>query len=269
MSEATMHRIGILGCGNMGAAIIRALAKSSEFITELVIYDIDSELVSSLATEVSAKIAGSVEELNESSELIILAVKPQILPSIFPILAKKPNQNYISIAAGVSLETLSSSLSSKQIIRFMPNIAASVGKALTAISPHEEASRELTRLAESIGATFGVITRIPEKQMSAFIGISGSAIAFFYQFLHAIALGGTQQGIPYNQSVTIAAETFSGAIELMKDSEELPASLITSVTSAGGTTIEGIHALEQGNFTGTVMGAVKAAAERGLKLEKQ
>ncbi len=262
-----MKTIGILGCGNMGAAIIRALASAGSF--GIIIYDVNREVTSALAAELAIRTAGTIEELNEQSDLVVLAVKPQILPSLFDILSAKGGQQYISIAAGVSINTLSSGLHSESIVRFMPNIAASVGKAITAIAPGEKASEELISTAQEVASTFGAMTIVPEHLISAFIGISGSAIAFFYQFLHAIALGGTKQGIPYQQSVSIAADTFSGAIELMKQSGSTPASLITSVTSAGGTTIEGIHALEEGGFTGTVMNAVEAASLRGIELEHQ
>lgn len=262
-----MDTIGIIGCGNMGSALIRAIASSDTVSSDIVVFDIDTDKAASLASAISGRMAASVQDLQESCDLTIVAVKPQVLPSLYPALSQKRGQPYISIAAGVSIDTLSRALSSSKIARFMPNIAASVGKAVTAVAFHPDTDQRMRDLCVSLAETCGAVTQLPEHLFPAFIGISGSAIAFFYQFLHAVALGGTKMGIPYPESVRIASETFSGAVDLMLQSGNDPGSLLTSVISVGGTTIAGIHELEKGGLNSTVMSAVEAATQRAIDLE--
>ena len=155
----------------------------------------------------------------------------------------------------------------------MPNIAATVSESITAVSPGQNASKEFIKEAVKIAESIGKAIVLSESQMSAFTGLSGSGIAYVLSFIHALALGGTEQGIPYNQSLQIAIQTVNGATAILsKDSnkgkpEENPISLLTKVTSAGGTTIAGVRALEEGRLTATVMDAVKRASNKATDLE--
>lgn len=263
-----MRKIGFIGCGNMGASMARAFTHSSPDL-KLFLYDIDNKISTQLAFELNAQSVPSLESLNEQTDITILAVKPQILPLLYPLLAKlNENHSYISIAAGVSIKSLSKGLNSNQIIRFMPNIAAAVSKAVTAVAASPEAEAHFVKIANDLALMCGTLFPLEEKLFPAFIGISGSAIAFFYQFLHAVALGGTKEGIPYAQSLAIASQTFSGAIDYMAESGKNPQELITSIISAAGTTIEGIAALEKGGLSAAVIQAVTAASQRAKDLEK-
>ncbi|MGM0431263.1 MAG: pyrroline-5-carboxylate reductase [Spirochaetota bacterium] len=262
-----MQTIGIIGCGNMGSAIARGIATSSKLNLDIILFDADSDKAAILASEISAVVADSLHSLQQQSDVTMLAVKPQILPDLYPLLAEEANQQYISIAAGVSIETLSSNLGSSAVCRFMPNVAASVGKAVTAAAFQTDCTTEFKQFCLSVAATFGTVFELPEKLFSAFIGISGSAIAYFYQFLHAVALGGTREGLSYPESVTLASNTFAGAIELLQASGEDPIALQTTVLSAGGTTVHGLYHLEHG-FTSEVMDAVSAASKRASDLER-
>jgi pyrroline-5-carboxylate reductase len=262
-----MIKIGFIGCGNMGASMARAFSLST-YDLELFLYDTDLEKCRELSSELKAQAENSLESLIDHTDITILAVKPQILPLIYPKVSKlKTNHSYISIAAGVSINSLSKGLNSNQIIRFMPNIAASVSKAVTAIAAAPEADEDFIQLANNLASSCGTPVPLPENLFPAFIGISGSAIAFFYQFLHAVALGGTKEGIPYAQSLSIASQTFAGAIELMVKSGSSPQNLVTTVISAAGTTIEGITALETGGMNAAVISAVSASSQRAKDLE--
>jgi len=263
-----MRKIGFIGCGNMGASMARAFTLSS-YDLDLYLYDTDTEKCTNLSSEIGAQAVTTIETLVLQTDITILAVKPQILPLLYPILSKvKENHFFISIAAGVSINTLSKGLNSNQIIRFMPNIAASVSKAVTAIASSTNINELFFQTANNLALTCGTPFPLAENLFPAFIGISGSAIAFFYQFLHAVALGGTKEGIPYAQSLAIASQTFSGAIELMIKSGSSPQEIITKITSAAGTTIEGISALENGGMNAAVMNAVTASSQRAKDLEE-
>jgi pyrroline-5-carboxylate reductase len=262
-----MQTIGIIGCGNMGSAVARAIAVSEQLDLSIMLYDADANVSAALAAEISAVIAASIEELQHKSDIIMLAVKPQILPELYDLLSRRKDMKYISIAAGVAIETISAKTGSSDVVRFMPNIAASVSQAVTSVSYSDGCSDEFRKTAFTIASCFGTAVELRESLIPAFIGISGSAIAYFYQFLHAVALGGTKEGIPYDQAVEIASHTFRGAVELLEASGEQPVSLMTKVLSAGGTTVAGIHELERG-FAADVMNAVHASAQRAIDLEQ-
>ena len=268
-------KIGIIGVGNMGAAIAEGMKKSFPEIV-IGIMDIDSQKAKELSDSIEGKIfqSDNFEDFCLYSDIIILAVKPQYLDGLFVKLSGyTQNKKIISIAAGKTISYFIEKTGSNNIIRFMPNIAATVGESITAVSPGQNASEDFIKEAVEIAESIGKAIVLSESQMSAFTGLSGSGIAYVLSFIHALALGGTEQGIPYNQSLQIAIQTVNGATAILtRDDEkgkpeENPISLLTKVTSAGGTTIAGVRALEEGRLTATVMDAVKRASNKATDLE--
>ncbi len=268
-------KIGIIGVGNMGAAIAEGLKKSFPDIV-IGIMDTNREKAEQVAKTVSGKIfkSDNYKDFCSYSDIIILAVKPQYLDGLLEKLSKYTNnKNIISIAAGKTIKYFEERSGSKNIIRFMPNIAATVGEAIVAVSYGENTSEEFIKEAVLIAESMGKAIVLSETQMSAFTGLSGSGIAYVLSFIHALALGGTEQGIPYNQSLSIAIQTVKGASAILTKNLqsggeiENPINLLTKVTSAGGTTIAGIRALEEGGLTATVMDAVDMASRRASDLE--
>jgi len=137
-----------------------------------------------------------------------------------------------------------------------------------AVSFGEEADAGFKKDALEIARAVGVPFEIPEKQMAAFTGLSGSGIAYVFSFIHALAMGGVNAGIKYDDSLAIAIATVEGAVAVMKSADTHPAELVSRVASPGGTTIEGIRALEQAGFNAAVMEAVSAAARKAALMEK-
>lgn len=261
-----MKKIGIIGAGNMGGAI--ALALSAEKEWQVSIFDTDKAKLESLP---NCTVATSMEELVQGSELVLLAVKPQVLPSLYPLLRKAGSRQkrWISIAAGVSLETLTENLGTEEVVRFMPNLAAKVRQSVTAVAPSVKASESLKETALAVAELFGSAFILPEDQIAAFTGISGSAIAYVFQFFHALAMGGVAEGLPYPQALAIARDTCLSAAALQKQEGMNPVALATMVCSAGGTTIEGMKALAEGSFDATVMAAVSASSAKFRLLEEK
>ncbi len=257
-----MVKVSFIGCGNMGFAIAKALSVTKEY--EITLYSPNLEKTEAKAQSISANATDSLPIALASSDLIILAVKPQVLPSLYDELKEAKGKTFISIAAGINLKTLKENLLTDQVIRFMPNLAASEKASVTAYTYLDP---KLEEIANKVASSFGSAFFLPEAQFSAFIGISGSAIAYVFSFIHALALGGTEAGIPYQTAVKIATDTLLSGVKLEQSSGECPISLMSRVCSAGGTTIEGVHALEEGAFTSTVMNAVLAAANKNIKLE--
>lgn len=258
-----MQKLGIIGCGNMGGAIARSLPGKA------IVYDSDPRKVEDLKKLADIEAASSLEDLLAKVECILLAVKPQILPSLYPLLRKQQSNKkaWISIAAGVPLSVLAKELESEEVVRFMPNIAASQKAAVTAYAAHQNCSEEHIAYARSIAQSFGQAFALNEHQFSAFIGISGSAIAFMLQFCHALSMGGVKGGIPYSQALEIVSATMNSTNALLSSSKSHPVELATMVCSAGGTTIEGMQALSEGAFDAVVMHAVHASCEKSKAME--
>ncbi len=259
-------RISIIGTGNMGSAIARALSTTDH---EVCVFDAVQEKAEELARECETiKLLPSIKSAS-GSDAVILAVKPQILPGLYQMLREVETDLWISIAAGVPLSVLEDHLGTGNVIRFMPNIAASAKKAVTAIAAGNGVPAEGRELAFEIAGTFGTSYFLPESLFPAFIGISGSGIAFMFEMMHYMALGGVRAGIPYPDALSIVRDTMASAAAAQKSTGKNAIELETMVTSAAGTTIEGVRKLQDGNLGAAVMAAVDASVERSISLENK
>lgn len=259
-----MKTIGFIGCGTMGSAIVRNIAPLNTW--NILLHDIREEVGKDLASETHSTFV-SLEQLLEQADTVVLAVKPQSLFELYVQLKSYQATQWISLVAGVSLETLSQQLHSSDIVRIMPNIAASVGKAVTAVSPHKEAETQFVEEVMAFVNTFGFGHQLEEKDLAAFIGVSASAIATCFAFLHGMAMGGVQQGLPYATALTLISDTVEGATALSRQTKRHPEELLTQVCSPGGTTIEAMKIVGESGFMGILMESVEAASEKARELE--
>ncbi len=257
-----MKRIGIIGSGVMGSAIARSLGDG------VMIYDTQAHQLAQFKGESDIVCTSSLDALLQGSETVILAVKPQSLPSLYPALAPH-DRLWISIAAGISLTHLSSALKSTKIIRMLPNIAALQKRSVTAVAAHPGCTRPSVEQALTIARSFGDAIELEERLFDGFIGISASAIAYMLHFVNALALGAVAEGIPYPDAQRIITSTMESATALLKASGAHPIELASRVCSAKGTTIEGLQALAEGGFDATVMDAVRRSAEKSRILEAE
>lgn len=264
-----MKSIGFIGAGNMGAAISLGL-RSAHPKLGLAFYDLDREKAEQAAAECGGSVCSSYAELFKRTEVIVIAVKPQHLTALFADINElSRNREFISIAAGKPVSLFTTNLRTSKVIRFMPNLAAKVGESVVGISAVEGLDEEFRSTAFEAAKAIGIPVEIPERLMPAITGLSGSGIAYVFAFLHAMALGGTDAGFSYQQALDIAYSTCRGAVEVLRSEGIGPAEYLTRVTSAGGTTIRGIKALEEGGLTPTVMEAINAAAERAREIESE
>jgi pyrroline-5-carboxylate reductase len=178
----------------------------------------------------------------------------------------RPYHLLISIAAGATLATLEAALPVSRIIRAMPNTPALVGAGMTALAPGRRATPEDTALALELFQAVGQAAVVEERLMDAVTGLSGSGPAFVALFIEALADGGVKAGLPRTLAHNMAVQTVLGAARLCHEEDLHPGKLKDLVASPGGTTIEGLHALEKGGFRGLVMSAVTAAAARAKEL---
>jgi len=270
-----MNNIGFIGLGNMGASILKAVANSDKNL-KIGIFDTDIEKANILKSELSdfnenITIEKNLSDLVDNSSVVMLCVKPQILAKLYAEIqfACYNDPLFISIAAGIKTSTLAKELESKRIVRFMPNLAAKCNKSVTAICASSSTGDADVQTAMQIAEKFGSAFVLDEDKFSAFIGISGSAIAFVFEFAHSIALGGTHEGIAYDVALDIAFQTMDSAKSLFEVDKENPISLMSKVCSAGGTTIEGIKTLSDYNFSSAVINSVVNTSKKSKELEKK
>ncbi|MFW5800929.1 MAG: pyrroline-5-carboxylate reductase family protein [Spirochaeta sp.] len=273
-----MQRIALFGYGNMGAAFGQALHRSFPGIS-IMVAEVDRGRADAAVREIDARII-MPDKLSEPNalaalddfqpEVILLAVKPfQFSQLSVALRAYCRNSIVISLMAGVGLATLEAGLGTTRIVRFLPNLAAAYGKSVTAVTPHASVPAEDLETATAVAESAGTAVLLPEDQISSLIGISGSGIAFAFQFLHALSLAGTQAGISYPRSLEIAISTLEGAAAAVRESGIHPAEYVTRVCSPQGTTIQGIAALEKHGFTASVMHAVHDTVQRSRDMEKE
>jgi pyrroline-5-carboxylate reductase len=261
-----MKRIGIVGFGIMGEAFAAGIGRKLPQAA-LTAFDVRRDRVLAAAHGLNIVPAETASEVFRTCDVTIVCVKPQDFTAMASEAREASrDRSVISILAGRKIAAVADGLATDQVARFMPNIAATKGAALVGVSFHPNASPRLREDALAIAEALGSAIEIPEKLMSAVTGVSGSGLAYVFQFAHALAQGGVAAGFDYRTALSVAVSTLEGAASLLKDGTH-PIELVSRVTSAGGTTIQGIRALEKGGLTATVMEAVEASARKASEME--
>lgn len=262
--------IGVLGCGNMGGALARSLVSSRTAAPkDIFVYDTLPGAMEALKQDLGVQTVVHAEDLPLRSDVLILAVKPQIFHHIAPGLKPKsgPKEKVvISVMAGVTSGTIRGHFPDDwQVVRAMPNLPLSVGEGATAIETdgHSEAT---LLLVERLFSAAGRAVRVGSHQMDAVTGLSGSGPAYVFEFLEGLILAGVKAGLAREASATLVMETAKGALKLLESGKEGPAQWTAKVCSPGGTTIHGVHVLETAGFKGILIAAVEAAVKRSKEL---
>ncbi len=263
------YLIGFIGCGNMGGALVRAVAKSVGG-NNVAVCDYAAEKAQTLANECGATVL-SASELVQNCHFIVLGVKPQnmkeTIASFQTALTANQKAVVVTMAAGLSIQAIRSFIGADlPIIRIMPNTPAQLGEGMIlydtlGVSEVDE------KLFCDYFKTAGVLDKLPENKIDAASALSGCGPAFVYAFAEALADGATDCGVPKDKAASYAAQTLLGAAKMLLAYGD-PVALKTAVCSPGGTTIEGLRAIEKAGFHDTVGSAVKAAYKRALELNK-
>jgi len=264
-------KIGFIGSGNMGEALISGLVLSGATKAENIICsDIREEPLRNMEEKYGIATTTKNLEVVGKSEIIIYATKPQILAAVLKETADVLDKSklIISIAAGVPLAAIASRLKKElRLIRVMPNICAFVKESATAIAAGEYVINGDIELAKAVFDSVGVSVFIEENiLMDAFTGLSGSGPAYVFLIIDAMADAGVKMGLSRRDSLLLSAQTVMGSAKLLLETGEHPGQLKDRVTSPGGTSIAGIHTLEQGGLRTTIMDAVEAATNRSSEL---
>ena len=264
-------KIGIIGGGNMAEALIKGLLSGGVPATLLMVAEPMEERRAYLNDRHGVAVMAENTTVAASSDIIILAVKPQIASWVLQeICSVTPaGTTLISIMAGVTTASIEAAFSGAvSVVRVMPNTPALVMEGASAIAPGLHASADDVSVTRRIFELVGKTWVVEEKQLDAVTGLSGSGPAYVMTFIEALSDAGVKNGLPRDVATGLACQTVFGSAKLLLETREHPALLKEKVTSPGGTTIAGLHSLERDAFRGGVMNAVDAATARSRELGK-
>ena len=265
------QKIGFIGGGNMGSAMMTGLVKTGVCAPEqVIVFDVYEPTLERLQKELGIQTTNQVKSLIQEADMIVLAVKPQVLPSVLEKhgSAITTDQVVISIAAGITLDRLTGLLSDQhKLVRVMPNTPAMVGEGMAGICTNANVTEEERAEVLEIFNCFGKAELIPEKLIDAVVGVSGSSPAYVYMFIEALADGAVREGMPRAQAYKFAAQAVLGSAKMVLESGKHPGELKDMVCSPAGTTIEAVYALEKSQMRAAVMEAVHIAAEKNRTME--
>ncbi len=261
--------LGFLGAGRMATALAGGVVRSGAWDAgSVVAADVSPEALERFVRETGGGRAASVSALAERCGIIVLAVKPaQVADALAPLAGIAAPRLLVSLAAGVPLARLESLLPATfRVIRVMPNTPALVGAGASAYSLGSRAVDADAAVAERLLGSVGLAVRVPEGQLDAVTGLSGSGPAYLCLVIEALADGGVAAGLPRSLALRLAAQTVLGTGRLVMESGEHPARLKDDVASPAGTTVEGLKALEARGIRSAFIEAVMAATRRAREL---
>lgn len=269
-----LQKVGLIGLGNMGLAMIRGVIDSGYIKpSQVIAYDLNHARIDELLSEQpEVAIAPNAAQAAALSDVVILAVKPQFAAeAIKSILPEIHCKGLISIVAGWTFEMLNNALSGTAagILRVMPNMPAMVGEGMTALCDETTLSRECFEFARGFFNAIGKTVILPERLFDAATALSGSSPAIVYMFIEALADAGVREGFSRNSAYEMAAQSVLGSALMVLSNGTHPAGLKDAVCSPGGTAIEAVSVLESRGFRGAIIDAIHECAEKSRKLRKQ
>lgn len=270
MTKAITQRIGFVGAGKMATALAGGFIKSGICLPDqIAAFDPSADAAAAFREQTGGATLPENADVLSQSDVVFLAVKPQHIDAVLQELDRTVQETHlvVSIIAGVSTGRIAKSLSTAvRIIRVMPNTPCLIGAGASAYALGEKATEEDAALLAQLLATVGIAVRVDESLMDAVTGLSGSGPAYVFQAIEALSDAGVRAGLPRQTAALLAAQTVAGAARLVLETGEHPATLKDAVASPGGTTIAGLHALEQGGLRSALIDAVLAAAARSAEL---
>jgi len=261
--------LGFIGGGAMAEAVIRGILKSGMIgPAQLTVSDVSSERLSYLTNVFSVETMKDNQGLAKQADVLFLTVKPQVIDEVVdeitPVVSK--STVIVSVAAGVSLSTLQNKMPEAPIVRVMPNTPVAVGEGMSALALGKYATSAVGAMVSSIFAAVGKVVTVSEDLMDAVTGLSGSGPGYAYILIDALTDAGVRVGFSRQTALLLSAQTLLGAAKMVLETGEHPAKLRDMVTSPGGTTITGIHVLEQKGARAALIDAVVAATQRSKEM---
>jgi pyrroline-5-carboxylate reductase len=260
-------KIGFIGGGNMAEAIIKGLLAGGVPVTDLAVAEPSPARATLLSERYGVRVLADNAALFAASDIIILAVKPQVCVSALQGIAVSAGKLAISIMAGVKSSAIEALLGSgARVVRVMPNTPALVLAGASAIARGAFASDEDLALTRRIFDLVGTTCLVDEKLLDAVTGVSGSGPAYVLTFIEALADAGVKHGLTREVATALATQTVYGTAKLLLETREHPAVLKGNVASPGGTTIAAMHSLDRDGFRAATMNAVDVCVAKSKEL---
>lgn len=265
-------KIGFIGCGNMGSAILGGILSAGIATKEDILVSCKSQSSRDrINAQYGVKTSDDNCEIVRYADILFLAVKPQMLDQAMAEAKEciKASTLVVSLCAGKTLEALATLCGSQtKIVRTMPNTPAAVGEAMSALCPNELVTDSDIKAVMDIFESFGQAEIVPESLMDAVIGVSGSSPAYIYMIIEALADGAVAEGMPRAQAYKFAAQSVLGSAKMVLETGLHPGVLKDNVCSPGGTTIEGVAVLEERGLRDTIIAGERACVEKSRQLSK-
>jgi pyrroline-5-carboxylate reductase len=266
-------KLGVIGCGKMGEALVGGIVRSGVAKAEdVLVYDTWAASMEHLVEKLGVRSAGGNAEVATASEVILLCVKPQGFVEMLGELGPVGDKLLVSIAAGIRLETMAASCvttptsPAPRLVRVMPNTPALVGRGAAAYALGTTATPADAATTEALLGAVGYVCQVQEEDLDAVTALSGSGPAYIFLMIEALVAAGVAQGLDPQIAHDLAVHTVAGAAALTIQTGEDPAVLRKNVTSPNGTTFAALQSFEQNHFTRIVAEAVAAAADRSREL---
>lgn len=266
-------KLGFIGAGNMGGAIFKGfIAKEVVAPKDIYVIRNNKEALLKQAEMYSITPADNYAEVVANSDILFLAVKPVMFPTVITQLQELINKHkplLVSMAAGLTLESIGNMLGFEHpIVRIMPNINAEICMSTTAYCGNSLVTQEQLETIHNLFSAIGMAVSVPENQFAIFTAIAGCSPAYVYLFIDSLAKGAQKAGMNKKQALDIAASAVLGSTQMLINSDNHPWELIDKVCSPGGTTIEGVCTLEEYKFESAVVKAVENSINKDKALNK-
>lgn len=264
------RKIGIIGCGNMGRAMLSALLKSSDISNDDIIVSTKREnSAEKIRNDFKVKTTLVNSEVAERSNILFLAVKPHFFKEVIEEIKDKINNDtiIISIAAGITISQIEEWFGKDiKLVRSMPNTPALVGEGMSAICPNKNITSDELNYVGKLYNSFGKYEILEEKDFHAFIALCGSSPAYVFMFIEAMADAGVKLGIPRAKAYKLVEQSVLGSAKLALETGKHPGVLKDEVCSPSGTTIDAVIELERNGLRSTVISAVEKCAEKSKNM---
>ena len=265
-----MYTLGFIGCGHLGSALIEGIL-SREVLAPASIcaYDPEESVCTSLAVK-GISVLKSESDVVASSKIVIIAVRPSDVRTVMETIRDSVTFNnvLVSVAAGVTMSSIKKFLGKEcKLVRAIPNVACEYGKGVTAISYEMPITYQELETVKDLFESVGILRVVEEKSLNDYIAASGSASAYFYYMVKAIADGAVAQGIDSETAATIAARVLIGAAKTLETSKKSVDELLASVATPKGTTAEALNVMEKSGFSQIMADAMLACTKRANDMD--
>jgi len=264
-------KIGFIGCGNMGEAMLKGIIDSFNNADSIYVFEKNKERQKELKKKYGVNIPSTPAELVSSSDMILVAVKPNIFSLVMEEIkfVVDDSKVIISIAAGVTITAIEKGLGDNaKIIRTMPNTPAFVGLGMTSMSPNKNVTPEEVSIAKKVLEGFGEVEEISETLIHSVIGVSGSAPAYVFMFIEAMADAAVLEGMPRDKAYKFASQAVMGSAKMVLETGKHPGVLKDMVCSPGGTTIAAVAELEKTGFRSSIISGMVKCMEKSKEMSK-